>query len=724
MRGGRRAAPSAPAFADRPSKPIVLTLLGCALLCAPSAWAADTDDTAPDDTDTRDATGDTADDSNDDTDDDTDDKEVSDTVTVEDTADSADTHDSPAAATIVRIDPSTLPPSTSVADVLEDVSGVAIRRFGGPGDPAFVRIRGSTAQQVAVYVDGVPLNAHGSGAVDLSELDVAAYEQVEVYRSAAPAELGAAPIGGVVHLRTRPDVAAPLRVSAAYGSWGTHSLSGGGGIARELPGGAVGNLRFSAALDGTRGDFRVFDPGPLLYSTDDDAIVRRANNHLTQLDTTTTARLVVHALDLTLRDRLLVRQGGVPGPVRRPAQQARLGVTDNLLAGRAQLRFGRVDVTGDLSWRVRADRYVDREDEVGLGVQDRRDLLHEGGAALGASIRPTPGVSVLPSARLDVHAWAPASLLPGATPESARLRFGSTFGLATPLARGPIALTPTVRLIVLDDRLSDHDAGRIRVEPLPQVALAIRPAEWLTIRAASSRSFRPPSFLELFGDRGGIIGNASLVPETALSTDAGLRLQRAGDRVGGSFEIGGFLTETRDAIVFVPNGQRTAVPINLGRTLAGGIEAAASFDLLDHLHVDASLSWTRARITAGERGTVGNAVPGVPELQVHATVEGFWDPWIRVGYRVDFTAGTYDSASNFYLQAPRPLHSAHLRVQLGSRLPWLSLEVRNLGDQIAALQARDPLHPDPDDRTLQPIEDFRGNPLPGRSLHVAIGWTP
>ena len=646
-------------------------------------------------------------------------------------------HRDPASAVLIEIDPALLPPSASVADVLQDVAGVTIRRFGGPGDPSYVRIRGSSAQQVAVYVDGVPLNAHGSSAIDLSELDLASFDRIEVYRSAAPPELGAAPIGGVVHLRTRPDVAAPIRLRAGWGSWGTHTLSGGAGLAGKLPRGAVGNLRLSAAYDGTRGDFVYFDNHGTLYDATDDTTRRRTNNALDQLDVAGTARIVRGPLDLSLQDRLLWREGGVPGHPSRSAERARFGVTDNLLGGRLRLRLvPTLLATGDLSWRLRGERYRDPQAEIALGAQDSRDAMHEGGAGLGADWRPVPELAVLSSARLDLHTYTPRTLLPQPRTDATRLRLASTLAVSAPveLAQGRIAVSPTIRLVVLDDRWIGadpfgggpvSDGPRVRVEPLPQLAVALRPVPELTIRAAASRGFRPPTFLELFGDRGSVKGNAALRPETGHSADLSARLRLVPNPLfSTSLEVGGFITDTIDAIALVPNSQKTAVPINLGHTRAGGVEAAWAVDALQHLHVDASMTWTEARVVQGERGTVGNRVPGVPPVQVDVGVQIFWDPWVRLGWRFDYTAGTFDSPSNFFLQAARPLHSAHLRLQPGPRLPWVALEVLNLTNTLSALQVRDPLHPSPDDRSPVSIEDYRGNPLPGRSVHLTIGWSP
>src|SRR6266508_4655886 len=57
---------------------------------------------------------------------------------------------------------------TSVPELLRDLVGVQVRGLGG--EYATVSIRGSTAEQVVVYLDGVPLNRALGGGVNLADL--------------------------------------------------------------------------------------------------------------------------------------------------------------------------------------------------------------------------------------------------------------------------------------------------------------------------------------------------------------------------------------------------------------------------------------------------------------------------------------------------------------------------------------------------------------------------
>ena len=80
---------------------------------------------------------------------------------------------------------------SSVADVLSESVGVQVRRFGGLGAFSTVSIRGSTPNQVEVYLDNVLQNQANAGLVDLGSLPLDNVERVEIYRGFAPLQLGA-----------------------------------------------------------------------------------------------------------------------------------------------------------------------------------------------------------------------------------------------------------------------------------------------------------------------------------------------------------------------------------------------------------------------------------------------------------------------------------------------------------------------------------------------------
>jgi outer membrane cobalamin receptor len=125
--------------------------------------------------------------------------------------------------------------SSTVAEALENVAGMRVTAYGGPGSLTTAYIRGSTADQVLVLMDGRELNPASSGTVDLGFLPVQNIERIEVIRGPFSSLYGANALSGVINIITKP---APekrqTRIGASYGTYETseYSLTHGGKLGK------------------------------------------------------------------------------------------------------------------------------------------------------------------------------------------------------------------------------------------------------------------------------------------------------------------------------------------------------------------------------------------------------------------------------------------------------------------------------------------------------------
>src|SRR5262249_40677102 len=114
----------------------------------------------------------------------------------------------------------------SVTEVLQDLSGVEVKQRGGADDFATVSIRGSTSEQVAIYVDGILQNQGLGGAPNIAAIPTDQIERIEVYKGAAPARFGSSSIGGVVNIVTKKAKnGRSTQLSNSYGSFKTYEGS-------------------------------------------------------------------------------------------------------------------------------------------------------------------------------------------------------------------------------------------------------------------------------------------------------------------------------------------------------------------------------------------------------------------------------------------------------------------------------------------------------------------
>lgn len=110
-------------------------------------------------------------------------------------------------------------------DLLKMVPGVHVREVNGKGQYTVVSVRGSTAAQVGVFVDGVMTNLGGDAAVDISTIPVKNVERIEVYRGYIPARFGGTFIGGVINVVTKKPTKANISAELGKASFGGKSAS-------------------------------------------------------------------------------------------------------------------------------------------------------------------------------------------------------------------------------------------------------------------------------------------------------------------------------------------------------------------------------------------------------------------------------------------------------------------------------------------------------------------
>ncbi|NBC16255.1 MAG: TonB-dependent receptor plug domain-containing protein, partial [Bacteroidetes bacterium] len=136
----------------------------------------------------------------------------------------------------------------NAAALLEARTGLFIKRYGA-GGAATLSLRGTSASQTRILVDGLRLSDPQSGQVDLSLLPTVLLEAVEVRHGAAGG--GSGSLGGTVHLRTLDaGGASPLKASAALGAYGERTVSG---VASGREGSVSGVL--AAEATAREGDF-------------------------------------------------------------------------------------------------------------------------------------------------------------------------------------------------------------------------------------------------------------------------------------------------------------------------------------------------------------------------------------------------------------------------------------------------------------------------------------
>jgi vitamin B12 transporter len=143
--------------------------------------------------------------------------------------------------------------SAPLAEVLARIPGVSVRRSGGLGSGERLSLNGLSDEQVATFIDTVPLDFSYLTA-DLGSFPVNLADRIEVYKGVVPVRFGLDALGGAVNIVTDQHFENRVGASAEIGSFGTQRISLGGSYRHE-PSGFVASL--VGYYDHAKNDYEV-----------------------------------------------------------------------------------------------------------------------------------------------------------------------------------------------------------------------------------------------------------------------------------------------------------------------------------------------------------------------------------------------------------------------------------------------------------------------------------
>lgn len=599
---------------------------------------------------------------------------------------------------------------SDVGEVLQQSAGVTVKRYGGLGSYSVILVRGTSPSQVGVYLDGVPISSAVIGVVNLATLPLDPLERIEIYRGTAPLELGA-DIGGAVNLVTRTVPGGwGFGMSASYGSFSTFKTDvfGGGTF------GDFGGVIFYSRLQ-SEGDFEFEDDNGTPYNEADDETVKRKNN-----DFTSDALLLkfnwkpFSSLMFFVGEDFYRKDSGLPGIGAFQAEEARLSMLRNVLHLGASYLAGSFEIKSRLFWGYTSEEYEDPLGEIGLAVQDNLYVTHTYGISGSARyfISNDGNVAVFIQGTREV--FMPRDRLHDLDlPENSRNTYGVGMQGEIYLFDARLILVPTLKWERLDSHYSASDTANIGLPASetdtsedffsPHFGLKWLPFDWLAIHGNAGRYYRAPSFYELFGDRGSVVGNPDLEVETGMHYDigAGITIKKRGylDKLSVSYAL--YYLQLKDLIAFIQNSQRTAKAENIGEAEILGQEFSMETYLFRFLNLTATYTYQQALDRSGLPYLNNRPLPGRPRNELHLGMALLQPRWGKVFYSFDYMDGNYLDRYG-YLEVPaRAIHNAGVTITPTRQLSF-TFEVKNIGNE--------------------QIYDVMGYPLPGISYFGTVTY--
>lgn len=121
--------------------------------------------------------------------------------------------------TVVTAEDIKLSGAHTLAQVLNNVTGVQVLTTGGPGNTATVLLQGSIDRQVTVVIDGAIINNLSDNTVDISTIPVQDIERIEIIKGPASSSWGSA-LGGVINIITKSADTTKKVKGVISSSWG------------------------------------------------------------------------------------------------------------------------------------------------------------------------------------------------------------------------------------------------------------------------------------------------------------------------------------------------------------------------------------------------------------------------------------------------------------------------------------------------------------------------
>lgn len=458
----------------------------------------------------------------------------------------------------------------TLGELLKEVVGVQIRSAGGLGQRQSIFLRGTDSQQTLILLNGVRLNTSQGGGVDLSTLPLSMINRIVIVRGGSSANFGSDALGGVINIITvgkirkrHTALEASLASFASYMAAVTHQQRW-----------QSTQLLISARHLQSAGDFRYIDDnGRARTRHNNDA---RHHNLLLQLSGDASRRWRYRLLtEGALVDRGIAGLSEFPTPLAREQRYRFTGIVS--VNGRALFRRWTTD--NDCFFRLNHQHFSDPH-PYASGPIDNRNRNYAWGLQHKSVVMLTGNYLLVGRIQLGVD-WGNYQRAADRPIHPDRTSLGAMVG-AELLFFQRLLVAPSLRL---------DWATVAGATVIPKLGIKWEALSWLTLKANAGRSYRLPSFDELYFDTGTVRGNPKLHPEDAWTFDLSLGLGNR--KIGGSATV--FFSLIHNLILFLP---KTAYLIEADDSQSArifGAELEISAHPLSWLGLRVSYTYTNAR---------------------------------------------------------------------------------------------------------------------------------
>lgn len=165
---------------------------------------------------------------------------------------------------------------SNLAEVLDKQAGIQIKQVGGFGTYSSAYVRGSSAKQTSIFIDGVLVNNEHSGSFNLSNISLNDVERIDIYPNNVPLQLSLSETGTAINIITLKSTKPSANITLGYGSLNTKKLAGV--FTKQL---SDNNILVSLEKLSTDNNYEFIDTNKTLFNSEDDFNATKNNDYIT-----------------------------------------------------------------------------------------------------------------------------------------------------------------------------------------------------------------------------------------------------------------------------------------------------------------------------------------------------------------------------------------------------------------------------------------------------------